>query len=147
MEYWPVFYNFALFNGRRVVGRDQEAVEKGTWMGVNRGGSVGILLSITEPTEVKKKRGNLPSRGVSFSLNQKMQICLRLTACFTNEILCFSCRIWQKYLYFLHKFCTPMLRNLFLGITVKDLRQDCLRLLEERQIVEGVLSTFSHCRA
>uniref|UniRef100_A0A183BTJ8 Glutamine amidotransferase type-2 domain-containing protein n=1 Tax=Globodera pallida TaxID=36090 RepID=A0A183BTJ8_GLOPA len=40
---------------------DEQAEERGTWLGISKSGRVGVLLSITEPPQTLKQ--NSPSRG------------------------------------------------------------------------------------
>ncbi|KAI6197864.1 UDP-glucuronosyltransferase [Aphelenchoides besseyi] len=46
-----------------LAGRDEQAPERGTWLGITRDGRIGNLLSITEPEHHKLQLPNAPSRG------------------------------------------------------------------------------------
>ncbi|KAI6225381.1 hypothetical protein M3Y99_01347000 [Aphelenchoides fujianensis] len=54
----------AHWEGGFLGGRDEQAPERGTWLGVSRQGRVGNLLSITEPQHVQDRLIDPPSRGV-----------------------------------------------------------------------------------
>ncbi|KAI6174448.1 hypothetical protein M3Y98_01191300 [Aphelenchoides besseyi] len=46
-----------------LAGRDEQALERGTWLGITHDGRIGNLLSITEPEHHKLHLPNAPSRG------------------------------------------------------------------------------------
>ncbi|KAI6195057.1 hypothetical protein M3Y96_01190600 [Aphelenchoides besseyi] len=45
-----------------LAGRDEQALERGTWLGITHDGRIGNLLSITEPEHHKLHLPNAPSR-------------------------------------------------------------------------------------
>ena len=81
--FWEVVH-FAMFSLSYLLGFDEKDSAKGTWMGVDKYGRIGILLSITQPAHTKNDAAVSRGKGV---LETIVCVCVFLSANFQLSLV------------------------------------------------------------